>query len=78
MIDEIRLVSVDGKLKIELLDELAALIDVGANKQPRTCGSGVQSALVAGPVFRVWTPRWMQVSFLGSRMWSGAFVCPAS
>ena len=29
-------------------------------------------------VFRVWTPRWMQGFSSGSRMWSGAFVCPAS
>ena len=57
LIEEIRLVPVDGKLTIELLGELSALIDLGTNKHPRTDGPGVQLTLVAGARFELTTFR---------------------
>jgi hypothetical protein len=54
----------------------------GSNHAP--CSSDQDMNRLAGHacalcgVNRVWTPRWMQGVSSGSRMWSGAFVCPAS
>jgi hypothetical protein len=53
LIDEIRLVPVDGALKIELFGELASLIalaagDGGGIKHPRRDASGGLPTLVAG------------------------------
>jgi site-specific DNA recombinase len=47
LIDEIRLVPDNGKLRAELYGELAALINL-ANEHPRSKGTGVQVTLVAG------------------------------
>jgi len=47
LIEEIRLVPENGKLKIELYGELAALLNL-ANEHPRSKGTGVQITLVAG------------------------------
>jgi site-specific DNA recombinase len=47
LIEEIRLVSENGKLRVELYGELAALINL-ANEHPRSKGTGVQITLVAG------------------------------
>jgi DNA-binding Lrp family transcriptional regulator len=47
LIEEIRLVLVDGKLRIELIGELAALLNL-ANGHPRSKETGVQITLVAG------------------------------
>ena len=47
LIEEIRLVPADGKLRVELYGELAALISL-ANQHPRSKGAGVQVTLVAG------------------------------
>ena len=47
LIDEIRLVPDNGKLRVELYGELAALINL-ANEHPRSKGTGVQVTLVAG------------------------------
>ena len=47
LIDEIRLVPEDGKLRAELYGELAALINL-ANEHPRSKGTGAQVTLVAG------------------------------
>jgi hypothetical protein len=47
LIEEIRLVPEDGKLRAELYGELAALINL-ANEHPRSKGTGVQITLVAG------------------------------
>ena len=47
LIEEVRLVPENGKLRIELYGELAALINL-ANEHPRTKGTGVQVTLVAG------------------------------
>ena len=47
LIEEIRLVPEDGKLRVELYGELAALINL-ANEHPRSKGTGVQVTLVAG------------------------------
>ena len=46
-IEEIRLVPENGKLRIELYGELAALINL-ANEHPRSKETGVQIRLVAG------------------------------
>ena len=50
LIEEIRLVPEDGKLRAELYGELAALINL-ANQHPRSKGTGVQVTLVAGAGF---------------------------
>ena len=47
LIEEIRLVPDNGKLRVELYGELAALINL-ANENPRSKGTGVQITLVAG------------------------------
>ena len=47
LIEEIRLVPENGKLKLELYGELAALINL-ANEHPRSKETGVQITLVAG------------------------------
>jgi DNA invertase Pin-like site-specific DNA recombinase len=47
LIGEIRLVPEDGKLRVELYGELAALLNL-ANGHPRSKGTGVQITLVAG------------------------------
>jgi site-specific DNA recombinase len=47
LIEEVRLVPENGKLRIELYGELAALINM-ANEHPRSKGTGVQVTLVAG------------------------------
>ncbi len=47
LIEEVRLVPENGKLRTELFGELAALISL-ANKHPQSKGSGVQVTLVAG------------------------------
>jgi len=47
LIDEIRLVPGNGKLRVELYGELAALLNL-ANEHPRSKGTGVQITLVAG------------------------------
>ena len=47
LIEEIRLVPANGKLRVELYGELAALLNL-ANGHPRTKGTGVQITLVAG------------------------------
>jgi len=47
LIEAIRLVPENGKLKIELYGELAALLNL-ANEHPRSKGTGVQITLVAG------------------------------
>jgi hypothetical protein len=50
LIDEIRLVPENGKLRVELYGELAALVNL-ANEHPRSRGTGVQITLVAGVGF---------------------------
>ena len=50
LIEEIRLVPDNGKLRAELYGELAALINL-ANEHPRSKGTGVQVTLVAGAGF---------------------------
>jgi site-specific DNA recombinase len=47
LIEEIRLVPEDGKLRVELYGELAALLNL-ANGHPRSKETGVQITLVAG------------------------------
>jgi hypothetical protein len=47
LIDEIRLVPENGKLRVELYGELAALLNL-ANEHPRSKGTGMQITLVAG------------------------------
>ena len=47
LIDEIRLVPENGKLRVKLYGELAALLNL-ANEHPRSKGTGVQITLVAG------------------------------
>jgi DNA invertase Pin-like site-specific DNA recombinase len=47
LIEEIRLVPENGKLRVELYGELAALLNL-ANGHPRSKGTGVQITLVAG------------------------------
>ena len=47
LIEEIRLAPDDGKLRVELYGELAALINL-ANEHPRSKETGVQITLVAG------------------------------
>jgi hypothetical protein len=47
LIEEVRLVPENGKLRVELYGELAALISL-ANEHPRSKGTGVQVTLVAG------------------------------
>ena len=56
MIEEIRLVPDNGKLRIELYGELANLINL-ANGNPRSKGAGVQVTLVAGVGFEPTTFR---------------------
>ena len=56
LIEEIRLVPENGKLKVELYGELAALINL-ANEHPRSKGTGVQVTLVAGVGFEPTTFR---------------------
>jgi site-specific DNA recombinase len=56
LIDEVRLMPKDGKLKIELFGELAALINL-ANEHPRSKETGVQITLVAGVGFEPTTFR---------------------
>jgi hypothetical protein len=50
LIDEIRLVPEDGKLRVELYGELAALFSL-ANAHPRSKETAVQITLVAGVRF---------------------------
>jgi site-specific DNA recombinase len=50
LIEEIRLVPENGRLRIELFGKLAALINL-ANKNPRSGGTGAQVTLVAGVRF---------------------------
>jgi site-specific DNA recombinase len=56
LIEEIRLVPQDGKLRVELYGELAALLSL-ANGHPRSKGTGVQITLVAGVGFEPTTFR---------------------
>jgi len=51
LIDEVRLTPKTDELKIELYGEAAALINLGANKNPRAKDPGVQVTLVAGVGF---------------------------
>ncbi len=48
LIDEIRLVPVDGQLDIYLVGNLAAILDLCAKKHPGASDTGVQITLVAG------------------------------
>ena len=57
LIEEIRLVPENGKLRVELYGELAALINL-ANEHPRSKGTGVQVTLVAGTGFVQERTRW--------------------
>ena len=56
LIEEVRLVPDDGNLRIELLGELAALINL-TNEHPRSKETGVQVTLVAGVGFEPTTFR---------------------
>ena len=56
LIEEIRLVPVNGKLRVELYGELAALLNL-ANGHPRSKGTGVQITMVAGVGFEPTTFR---------------------
>ena len=56
LIEEIRLVPENGKLRVELYGELAALLRL-ANGHPRSKGTGVQITLVAGVGFEPTTFR---------------------
>jgi len=56
LIEEIRLVPDNAKLRVELFGELAALINL-ANEHPRSKGTGVQITLVAGVGFEPTTFR---------------------
>ena len=56
LIEEIRLVPENGKLRVELYGELAALINL-ANEHPRSKETGVQITLVAGVGFEPTTFR---------------------
>ena len=56
LIEEIRLVPDNGKLRVELYGELAALINL-ANEHPRSKETGVQVTLVAGVGFEPTTFR---------------------
>jgi DNA invertase Pin-like site-specific DNA recombinase len=56
LIEEIRLVPENGKLRVELYGELAALINL-ANEHPRSKETGVQITLVAGVGFETTTLR---------------------
>jgi site-specific DNA recombinase len=56
LIEEIRLYPDNGKLRVELYGELAALINL-ANEHPRSKGTGVQITLVAGVGFEPTTFR---------------------
>ena len=47
LIETIRLVPENGKLRVDLYGELAALLNL-ANRHPRSRGTGVQVTLVAG------------------------------
>jgi site-specific DNA recombinase len=57
LIEEIRLVPENGKLRVELYGELAALLNL-ANEHPRSKGTGVQITLVAGAGFVQERTRW--------------------
>jgi hypothetical protein len=57
LIEEIRLVPDNGKLRAELYGELAALINL-ANEHPRSKGTGVQVTLVAGAGFAQERTKW--------------------
>ena len=57
LIEEIRLVPENGKLRVELYGELAALINL-ANEHPRSKETGVQITLVAGTRFVQERTRW--------------------
>ena len=57
LIDEIRLVPEDGKLRIHLVGKLAALLALGQNKQPVLDEDGLQLTLVAGVGFEPTTFR---------------------
>lgn len=48
LIDEIRLVPEDGKLRIHSVGKLAALLTLGQNKQPVLDENGLRLTLVAG------------------------------
>ena len=48
LIDEIRLVPVDGQLGVYLVGNLAAILDLCAKKNPGSVETGVQITLVAG------------------------------
>ena len=56
LIEEIRLVPEDGKLRVELYGELAALLNL-ANEHPRSKEKGEQITLVAGVGFEPTTFR---------------------
>ncbi len=51
LIDEVRLVPVDGRLGIYLVGNLAAILDLCAKKNPGASAAGVQVTLVAGAGF---------------------------
>ena len=57
LIDEIRLVPEDGKLRIHLIGHLAQLLALGQNKQPGLKETGLQVTLVAGIGFEPMTFR---------------------
>ena len=48
LIDEIRLIPVDGQLEVYLVGNLAAILDLCAKKSPGSLETGVQITLVAG------------------------------
>ena len=56
LIQEIRLVSKNGKLQVEFYGDLAALLDL-ENKRPRSKETGAQVTLVAGVGFEPTTFR---------------------
>ena len=51
LIDEIRLVPIDGQLGVYLVGNLAAILDLCAKKNPGSIETGVQITLVAGAGF---------------------------
>ena len=57
LIDEVRLVPIDGQLAIYLVGNLAAILELGAKKNPGSIGTGVQITLVAGAGFEPTTFR---------------------
>ena len=51
IVDEIRLIPVDGQLGVYLVGNLAAILDLCAKKSPGSLETGVQITLVAGAGF---------------------------